>query len=312
LLAFFTDLCSSDLGRWAQSFGAIINMDVHKNTTHVIASKTRRTAKVQVAARNPAIKIVTTNWLFDCVSQWRRLPEQPYLIPVESKHKEVTRGVSPVFQEPPNGDLSSSEEEAGGLTDGEKAPSLKLNIGDLPDVDEDQEDQAGSVSPADQVTDDQWSAMMAEIEEDLSDTEDGDTDADDDESDGSTSSVQSNKKRKRDVGGNGATSATGSDSESGQPSTNGADTGSKLQQRKRRALERTSSLTQVAQIPQGIVPTTPTTTSTKETNGSSTQPKARSPVPSAPASEAGSETGENAAMQAELEALLNAADTDED
>jgi len=286
-------------------------MDVHKNTTHVIASKTRRTAKVQVAARNPAIKIVTTNWLFDCVSQWKRLPEQPYLIPVESKHKEVTRGVSPVFQEPPNGDLSSSEEETGALTDGEKAPSLKLTIGDLPDVDEEQEEQAGSVSPADQVTDDQWAAMAAEIEEGLSDTEDGDTDADDDdESDGSTSSVRSNKKRKRETGGNEAFPTTSNDSEGGQPSTNGPDTRSRLEQRKRRALERTSSLTKVAQIAQGSVTTTPKNT-TKETNGS-TLPKARSPVPSSPASEAGSETGENAAMQAELEALLNAADTDED
>jgi RNA polymerase II subunit A-like phosphatase len=283
-------------------------MDVHKNTTHVIASKTRRTAKVQVAARNPAIKIVTTNWLFDCVSQWKRLPEQPYLIPVESKHKEVTRGVSPVFQEPPNGDLSSSEEEAGG--DGEKGPSLKLNIGDLPDVDEEQEDQAGSVSPADLLTDDQWSAMFAEIEEDVSDTEDGDTDADDDESDGSSSSVQSNKKRKRDVGAVEAVPASPSDSDGGQRSTNGSDTGSKLQQRKRRALERTSSLTKIAQVTQGGGPTT-TTTTTKETNGIN-QSKARSPRASTPASEAGSETGENAAMQAELEALLNAADTDED
>jgi len=304
-----SDIYSSDLGRWAQSFGAIINMDVHKNTTHVIASKARRTAKVQVAARNPAIKIVTTNWLFDCVSQWKRLPEEPYLIPVESKHKEVTRGVSPVFQEPPNGDLSSSEEEAGGLTDGEKAPSLKLNIGDLPDVDEEQEEQAGSVSPADQVTDDQWAAMAAEIEEGLSDTEDGDTDADDDESDGSTSSVQSNKKRKRGTGAVETAPAASSDGEGGQPSINGTDSGSRLQQRKRRAMERTSSLTKVAQVAQSGVPMTPKNT-TNETND--TQSKARSPVPSTSASEASSETGENAAMQAELEALLNAADTDDD
>lgn len=271
-------------------------MDVHKNTTHVIANKNRRTAKVRVAARNPKIKIVTTAWLFDCVSRWRRLDEAPYLIEVEPEQK-VARAISPILEEGRNGELSSSEDETAPVDKESNGQSpLHLDTAAATATEDGEEDeQDGSLSPGDQVTDDQWKAMMAEIDE-ASDTEDG---TDGDESDASQVSEKSiTMKRKR------AESRPAS-----QNSTDGEDEGSKLQRRKRRALERTSSLTNVAHATNGngVSAAQPSPTKMKDVTGR------EEVVSSQPPSEAGTEEsddGLNAAMEAELAAQLDAAETD--
>src|SRR5690349_16873692 len=98
----------SDLGIWAQSFGATVSPSLTKSTTHVIAHKDRRTSKVRQAAKYPDIKIVTTQWLFQCFAQWKKIEETPYLI--EADRDEHGHRESLPFDDIPNV-LSSSEEE---------------------------------------------------------------------------------------------------------------------------------------------------------------------------------------------------------
>lgn len=70
----------SEIGMQAQSFGAQVLDTVSKRVTHLVVSTERpRTKKVQQAAKIPSIKIVNQNWLLDCLSQWRRLDERPYM-----------------------------------------------------------------------------------------------------------------------------------------------------------------------------------------------------------------------------------------
>lgn len=73
----------SEIGRQALSFGAQVLDEVSSSVTHLVVSSARpRTKKVQQAAKIPSIKIVNQTWLSDCLSQWRRLHEQPYLMDI--------------------------------------------------------------------------------------------------------------------------------------------------------------------------------------------------------------------------------------
>jgi RNA polymerase II subunit A-like phosphatase len=268
-----------------------------------------------VAARNPKIKIVTTQWLFDCVSQWKQLDERPYRIVVANEMKQAERLASPPLEESGNLDLSSSEEDA---------ENASLKIDTSVDGNGELEEQAGNASPADKVTDDQWSSMLAEIDEAESDTEDGDESDDSIESDNSTTSVKSTKKRKRDPGATDELTANADENDSDASTNGNGSLGSKLQQRKRRALERTSSLTAVPPLisPTTAIAPTKTAAATNEakTHGNG-EMKTSSPIaatekvekiPSAPPSETGSDDdGFAASLQAELEAQLNADDDDD-
>lgn len=276
-------------------------MDVHRTTTHVIANRTRRTAKVRVAARNPNIKIVTTAWLFDCVSQWQRLDETPYLIEVEPEQK-AARAISPMFEESKNGELSSSEEETATAEAGANGHnSLHLNT-DVPAPEEDDE-QEDSLSPGDQVTDDQWKAMMAEIDE-ASDTEDGTDGYDSDAS--QKSETSDTKKRKRTA----SRPASQNSTDGEEDGSANESTGSKLQRRKRRALARTSSLTNVAHATNGNgIKQSPTKMKQITTVHNTEQPLSSPAAPSETGTD-DSDDGLNAAMEAELAAQLDAADTD--
>lgn len=241
---------SSDLGRWAMTFGANINTEVHKNTTHVIAARNRRTAKVRVAARNPRIKIVTTEWLLDSMSAWKKLDEKPYLIEVEPDRDQpsTASSISP-FDELVDGTLSSLEEDANPSEDGDSDSEedalklLHLNTNVTGTETPDGED----TSPIDGLNEDDWNAMLAEIDE-ASDTEDGDgSETDGNGSDtsqpGANASATNGIKRKRE---DPALETT--DGEESDASTASTGTRSKLQRRKKQALARTSSLTKIATL----------------------------------------------------------------
>ncbi|KAI9850995.1 MAG: Carboxy-terminal domain (CTD) phosphatase [Thelocarpon superellum] len=86
-----TDIQRSDIALWATSFGARVALHVNKHTTHVVAAR-NRTAKVRQAARIQRIKIVATQWLLDSISQWQRLPEDDFLIPLHPDDREGGRG----------------------------------------------------------------------------------------------------------------------------------------------------------------------------------------------------------------------------
>ncbi|KAK2858359.1 hypothetical protein FQN49_004816, partial [Arthroderma sp. PD_2] len=81
VLPLGTDTQNADISLWAKSFGATITSKINSRTTHLVAGR-NRTAKVREATRYPKLKIVTVQWLVECMTQWKRLDEEPYLVPV--------------------------------------------------------------------------------------------------------------------------------------------------------------------------------------------------------------------------------------
>ncbi|KAJ0368161.1 hypothetical protein COL154_002913 [Colletotrichum chrysophilum] len=90
LVPLGVDVLQSEIGIQAMSFGAQIQTKVSPKVTHLVISTSRpRTQKVRQAARISSIKIVSQNWLSDCLSQWHRLDETPYLVevhPADRRH----------------------------------------------------------------------------------------------------------------------------------------------------------------------------------------------------------------------------------
>ncbi|KAF2012069.1 hypothetical protein BU24DRAFT_269124 [Aaosphaeria arxii CBS 175.79] len=203
------DVQSSDFAQWVKSFGAEVSLNVTKRTTHVIANPDRKTTKVKKAARYPNIKIVNADWMFQCCSRWEHLDEEPYIIEVDPAEREG----SPIddFEDT---DVGASAEEDGA---GETGEPLTLDIS--------------------------WESMDDELQAfmDESDTEDNSNS--DSESVRSDTSVQSETKRKGQKRKRAATaSAEASDADDSDASVNST---SKLQRRKKRTLERVTSLTNV-------------------------------------------------------------------
>ncbi|KAI9843090.1 MAG: Carboxy-terminal domain (CTD) phosphatase [Sclerophora amabilis] len=240
-----TDVQASDIGLWAKSFGARVHEDINKRTTHVVAAR-NRTAKVKQAARRHRIKIVFTQWLLDSISQWQRLDEDPYLIPVHPEDREPhssSNGVisdkddSPedVAAEPENLMLSSSEDDLGGASEDESMHG-----------DKDEVDDPESAVP-DAIIDPFENYDREGVDEELkeflgSDGEDSDSDSVmSDSSQGSSL----RKKRKRPSP---SSSESGSDSDRDRAS-NAADeskSGSRLAKRQQLARDRTTTLKAVA------------------------------------------------------------------
>ncbi len=226
------------------------------STTHVIASKSRRTLKVRLAAKNPCIYIVTMAWLFDSLVQWKRLDESPYIIKVEpdKDHPNAAHDLS--VRNTPDGRLSSSEDDEDPTDDGiatalhSDKRILTINT-DMQDVEADNVPLSPIDKMMQETTAEDYADMLGEIADLDDDDEGGDTDdGTDDESDASDVSQQSKestRKRKRDTIGDSTDGEMESDA-----SVNGL--GSKLQKRKRRALARITSLTHVATARKSPVP----------------------------------------------------------
>ena len=90
------DVMSTDLAIQSTSFGARIDEDITKHTTHLVAAR-NRTQKVRNALkkRKGRIKIVSPHWLYDSINSWSKKDETPYLLDVE---------------EPRNGTLDEDED----------------------------------------------------------------------------------------------------------------------------------------------------------------------------------------------------------
>ena len=81
------DVHSAEISIWARSFGARIqNRISSRSTTHVVAAR-NRTAKVRQAVRKGKgrIKVVGLQWLVDCIVQWSKVDEGPYLLRTEAE-----------------------------------------------------------------------------------------------------------------------------------------------------------------------------------------------------------------------------------
>lgn len=202
----------------------------------------------QAAKKPDRIKIVTQHWLFDSLSQWQKLDEQPYRIHSEvseNGEKSNTANGSP-FDEPDEfAALSSSGEEAAFTEDEGDTPNGLDKSSNVTHSAEQAElekymptlSRADS-SPHEETVED-WAAVNDEMKEFL-----GSDDDDDDESDiesvrteGTESEAEESPSRnKRKRGDDEGASTDGEESDASLK-------GSRLERRKRKAMARTTSLT---------------------------------------------------------------------
>lgn len=291
---------------------------ISKRTTHVIASPQRRTAKVRQAAKKPdRINIVTQQWLFDSLSQWKRVDEAPYRIHSEMAEPgdKAAPGNGSPFDEPDQNTVLSSSDEEAALTEEEVENSNGLEAQPGPEHSMERQAELDVLMPSlsredsspHEQTVQEWEGMNDELADFLgSEAEDGSESeaesARSSESDKSGHLGSSGKKRKRSVAGMGEPSTT--DGEESDASRGGGDSsGSRLQKRKKKALARTSSLTSAATAAAG------------ETAGSTSLRGGQDPGggPGAIAEEEDDEDEyDEAALEAELEAELLRQDEEEE
>lgn len=250
------DIHNHDLGIWAKSFGASISEKVGKRTTHVIASAERRTAKVrQAAKRRGRIEIVNQNWMYACFRQWKRVDEGPYRVHTDATANGKHGKYLPEELETQRLDLSESDSSAAQteddtddvLTTGSKTPNGRLEL----DTDIEELAQYAPTmerkdsSPTEEEQNEDWGSIMDEVDEFMgSEAEDSDTESVRTATTGSEGlkTPPSQRKRKRDAPGGGQDDAA--DGEVGAE-----DGESRLQKRKKEALARTTSLTNVHNVP---------------------------------------------------------------
>ncbi|KAI4174808.1 MAG: hypothetical protein LQ343_002046 [Gyalolechia ehrenbergii] len=177
------DIQTSDLAMWAKSFGAAIEEEITKRTTHLIAAR-NRTAKVRQALKRGRgkIKIVGPQWLVGSLAQWAKLGEEPYLLDLETETSNSTSELQEEDQPLSESEAMASEKESGEEDlKNERAQKAKpiLSItsrndeesdveGILPDDLEDQHSPVGG-------TNEDWDNMHAELQDFLgSEAEDSD------------------------------------------------------------------------------------------------------------------------------------------
>ncbi|KAI9754073.1 MAG: hypothetical protein M4579_004856 [Chaenotheca gracillima] len=240
------DVQSSDIALWAKSFGARVQENITKRTTHVVAAR-NRTAKVRQAARRPRVKITTIQWLLDSISQWQRLEEEPYLIPV-----------APEDREPHSSSNGASSDHGGhvdGLGDEESFVLSSSDENEAGSEDEsttsDREDgEDGERRVPDALVDPFENYDQEAVDEELKEflgSDDDDSDADSAASEGSQRSA-TRRKRKRSTSPT-STTSDASSQEGDAPSApvdREDPTGSRLAKRQQVARSRTTGLKAVA------------------------------------------------------------------
>lgn len=149
ILPLGTNLDSADIVQWVRSFGAVVVADFVDTVTHVIATS-GGTRKVQQAAAHPNIHIVYSDWIFACISEWKRVSEDKYKI-------DVVRDENLDFSEQQQQNQNDDEEDLDTETF-----MKSLNQGDV-----------------------DWDEIDKEVEDFMasSDDEDGDDDGDDEDDD---------------------------------------------------------------------------------------------------------------------------------
>ncbi|KAL4906305.1 hypothetical protein BDW74DRAFT_151685 [Aspergillus multicolor] len=117
------DIANIELAQHARTFGVVFENRITHKTTHLLSAG-KRTEKFRQAVKNPRIKIVWKQWLIDCLLQWKRLDEGPYLVPTHPEEQPSSKEVAESSW------ISTSDEEASGgsLTDTEDASELNDEI----------------------------------------------------------------------------------------------------------------------------------------------------------------------------------------
>lgn len=201
------DVLASELGLQIMSFGADLQTRVTKNVTHLVVSTQRpRTEKLRIAAKIPSIKIVNQHWLAGCLSQWKKLDEEPYLVPVPQGDRKSGAGqegkeVVSDADEENDGTLKIIDESGKGMDyedddeeDGDGDGGLVVDV----DSDMPRELGDGVQSPIDDLKGFDWKGVDDELAEFLGSDGDSDDDEDEDESDNSAES--GTKRRAEDDG----------------------------------------------------------------------------------------------------------------
>lgn len=221
------DVASTDIAILAKSFGARIDDDVTRSTTHVVAAR-NRTQKVRAAVRRGKgrIRVVSPQWLLDSIGSWQRKDEQAYLLDIE-EGKNYPMEDDEILSLSESDGSGSNEASDSGTSDALRGkpirPSLHLTI-KTPSVtaDDEESDLEGIVPPENNVDDkspvggtsEDWSAMHDELADFLgSDAEDDEEDDEvGDESEASVASELSVRGIKRSRGIEGNESDSGGDS----------------------------------------------------------------------------------------------------
>ena len=170
------DVASTDIALQSISFGARIEEEVTKQTTHLVAAR-NRTQKVRTAMRQGKgrIKVVSPDWLHDCTSSWSKVDEEPYLLDVEeSRHGAVDEDDDLWSESESLAEDESEDTDTDSLnTSNGKPPKLKLTTkpprsvaddeseveaGSVPDYDYDEKSPVGG-------TNEDWSAMNDELKD---------------------------------------------------------------------------------------------------------------------------------------------------
>lgn len=248
-----------DLGVWAKTFGATVDV-LSKKTTHLVASPDRRTHKVGQAIKLGRAAIVSQWWLYACFSEWKRVDETPYLIhsgTAKVDGNALPSSLQSTIDGQPEKGLSSSEDgattdEEPDLPSGTDTPNGHTD--DATDVTVDTETEelaelekyrpAETASPTLPTGGEDWDEVNAELAEFLGSEADDDSDA---ESLASERDLRPAKELKRKRDDADSDRDTASDSAGEDPDLSGGGiAGSRLQKRKREALARTTSLTNMS------------------------------------------------------------------
>lgn len=185
VLPLGTDVQNADIAVWAKTFGATITEKVGRGVTHVIAARPG-TAKVKQATKRGGIKVVGTNWLLDCIQQWRKLDERPYYIigtgPDGASADDIEGGRIEEHYNPmeePGYPISSEDDTTGVDTEDEvgqpERKRLKLNTGEV--VAKDGDDVIDDQSPL-TIDQDEWADIDKELKEFMGSDAESDSDTD--------------------------------------------------------------------------------------------------------------------------------------
>lgn len=228
--------------RWADmamKLGAVVQTEISKQTTHVVAKPGDATSKMRQAAAR-GIRVVAADWLWDSSAQWwTKVDEAPYLISVDPGNASKRKRDDDINAAIEVGKDSDDEPE---YDHDESRLGLKIHA-ETNGVDGEDDDDERPQSPVGDIHDASWDNVFDDDDdddgEDLSDDDDSELDQDQDRasdiSDSSQLSTGSSRGMKRKhvdvegVHGNGP----------------GNVHDSMLQKRKRQALARSSSLTNV-------------------------------------------------------------------
>lgn len=177
---------------------------------------------------------MTIQWLVESLAQWKQVDEKPYLLDVDRSQQS---GVP--SDDPENGVGASSSEDDRAITGDELEDAYGDEDGDGAETD-DTDAPAELTAPLQPLSPEDEKAMYDDLKEFLGSDDESDTESDgSDSSIPSTNSTPGKRKRKRNTDSANSTDAEDSDASV----TDGV--GSMLQRRKKQAMERTTSLTNV-------------------------------------------------------------------